>query len=536
MHAAPTRFVRVDWRAEVARLRREDADGTLDADGLERLGIALELTGQGADAVPVLDRAAHAHLDAGARDAASRCVFWIGWSLANRGAFAQAAAWAGRLAALAAGEPSDSITAARLLVAEAAMRAADGDLAGAAERSERALAIADRESDGDLLTIAALGCGRSLVGLGQVERGMACMDRVMLAVARGEAGDLAAGAGFCGVIASCMGRGDLERAGEWTGALDAWCRAQEGLVPFRGECLLHRATLLQVHGDWREAQRLVADLRVVQHRIPPGAVRYREAELLRLTGRTTEAEHAYREAAEAGHEVQPGLALLRLAQGAPAVAVSGLRRALAEARVPNERADLLDALVEVALALPDLAVAEAAAGELSALAGGLATAVPHGQAGRARGAVLLAQGQAEAALGPLRSACAAFRAVEAVYETARTRLVLARAMKALGDGDGALAERQAAERDLARIGAESDLERLRRPSTAASGAEGLSPRELEVLRLVASGASNAAIAATLHLSDRTVARHVGNILAKLRLANRAAATAYGYEHGLLERA
>jgi DNA-binding CsgD family transcriptional regulator len=234
--------------------------------------------------------------------------------------------------------------------------------------------------------------------------------------------------------------------------------------------------------------------------------------------------------------VQPGLGLLRLAQGAPAVAMSGLRRALAEARVPNERADLLDALVEVALALPDPAAAAAAADELAHLAGALATAVPRGQADRARGAVLLAQGEAAAALGPLRSACVAFRSVDAVYETARTRLVLARAAKALGDDDGSLAERQAAERALARIGADADLARLRRPAAAGRNAEGLSPRELEVLRLVASGASNAAIAAALHLSDRTVARHVGNILAKLRLANRAAATAYGYEHGLLERA
>jgi DNA-binding NarL/FixJ family response regulator len=463
-------------------------------------------------------------------------VFWIAWTLASRDAVAQAAAWAGRLAALAEHEPADSATAARLLLAEAGMRAGEGDLAAAAERGERALRIAEREGDGDLITLAALACGRSLVGLGRIEAGMACMDRVMLAVARGEAGDLAAGAGFCGVIASCMGRGDLERAGEWTGALDAWCRSQDGLVPFRGECLLHRATLLQVHGDWREAQRIVADLRAGQHRIPPGAVRYREAELLRLTGRTTEAEQAYREAAEAGHEVQPGLGLLRLAQGAPAVALSGFRRALAEARVPNERADLLDALVEVALAVQDLVAADRAAGELADLAGGLGTAVPRAQSDRARGAVLLARGEAAAALGPLRSACAAFRSVDAVYETARTRLVLARAVKAVGDDDDSLVERQAAERDLARLGAEADLERLRRPTAARTNAEGLSPRELEVLRLVASGASNAAIGAALHLSDRTVARHVGNILAKLRLANRAAATAYGYEHGLLERA
>jgi DNA-binding NarL/FixJ family response regulator len=536
---APTRFRRVDWVAETERLRAADLDDALDAEGLARLGLALELTGHPDEAVAAWDRAHRAHLLAGDRLAASRCVFWIGFTLARRGAFAQAGAWRERLAALIAAAPDDSPATAMLLTADADARFWRGDQAGALERFERAGALAERFGEPDLQLLAVMGCGRSHVRLGESERAAACMDQVMLLVAGGGAGDLAAGAGYCGVIASCVGRRDVERAREWTGALSAWCEAQEGLVPFRGECMVHRATLLQLAGAWPEAERTLLQLLDGPQPagVPLGLARYEEAELLRLTGRLAEAERSLRAAVEAGFEAQPGLGRLRLAQGRGEAARAGLERALTVATAPGDRADLLDALVEVCLDAGDVGRAERGAAELLATADLVGTSYLRAQADRATGCVLLAQGDAAAALRALRRGWAGWQAVGAPYESARTRVTVALAARALGDEDAAGMELDAARQTFAELGAATDLARvdaLSHPDAVVSETGPLSPREVEVLRLVARGCSNREIAERLFLSERTVARHVGNILAKLQLANRAAATAFAYEHGLVE--
>ena len=539
MLAAPTRFRHTDWIAETERLRAADLDDALDADGLARLGLALELTGHPDDAVGAWDRAHQAHLQADDRLAAARCVFWIGFTLAWRGAFAQAGAWRERLAALVPAAGNDSPATAMLLTADAAGRSGRGDERQAVERFERAAALAERFDEADVLLLAVMGCGRSHILLGESEPAAACMDRVMLLIARGEAGDLAAGAGYCGVIASCVGRRDVERAREWTGALSAWCDAQRGLMPFRGECVVHRATLLQLAGAWAEAERTLLPLLEGPWPVPAplGLARYEEAELLRLTGRLAEAERAFRSAVEAGSEAQPGLGRLRLAQGRGEAARAGLERALGLATAPGDRADLLDALVEACLDAGDVDGAERAGSELRASADLVGTSYLRAQAERAIGCVLLARGDAGGALRALRRGWAGWQAIGAPYEAARTRVVVALAARALGDEDAAGMELDAAHQAFAELGAATELARIDRLSASSappSGAPGrLSPREVEVLRLVAQGCSNREIAGRLFLSERTVARHVGNILAKLQLANRAAATAFAYEHGLV---
>lgn len=536
MAAAPGGFQRTDWNAERARLRELDADGRLDAAGLAALGLALELTGFPEDATATWDRAQRAHLALGDRPAAARCVFWIGFTLAWRGAFAQAAAWGERLTVLAAEEPADSAAAAMLLTADASARSGRGDLAGALERFERAATIAERLGEADVLLLAVMGCGRCRMLLGDLDRATACMDRVMLLVAAGETGDLAAGAGYCGVIASCVGRRDVERAREWTGALTDWCDAQQGLVPFRGECLAHRAGLLQLSGAWHEAEESLLGLLTGRRPAsgPLGLARYEEAELLRLRGRMDEAEAAYRAAVEAGREAQPGLGRLRLAQGRVEAARSGLDRALGVVHEPGDRADLLDALVEVRLAAGDPEGAATAAAELAAIADRLGTSYLRAQADRAAGCVSLARGDAAAALRALRRAWSGWQAVGAPYQAARTRLSVALASRVLGDEDAAGMELDAARAAFGQLGAVPDVaavDRLLHPEEATTDGP-LSPREREVLHLVARGLSNREIAVRLFLSERTVARHMGNILGKLQLSNRAAATAYAYDHGL----
>jgi DNA-binding NarL/FixJ family response regulator len=535
---APTLFHRTDWAAELGDLLVADAAGGLEAAGLARLGLALELTGRTDEAVEAWDRARREHLAGGDFAAAARCMFWTGFTLGERRAAAPAAARLGEMAALVGAVPEDEAAAALLLIAEGWSAFSAGRLEDAVSRLQLAAELAERAGDADALLIATMSCGRAAVLSGDIAGGFACMDRVMLLISEGGANDLAAGAAYCAVIASCLGRRDVERAREWTTALSGWCQAQEGLVPFRGTCVLHRAALLQLGGAWPEAERTVHELlQAPAVRVPRGDAAYQEAELLRLTGRGARADAAYRAAVGAGREAQPGLALLRLAQGQADVARSGLERALVVATPPGDRADLLDALVEVCLAVGDQVGADAAAAELRALADLIGTSFLRAQSDRARGRAALAGGDPAGAVRLLRRAWSSWQAVGAPYEAARTRVDAALAARALGDEDAAGMELDAARQSFTELGAAPDIVRVDAaliPPRSPHPAGPLSLREAEVLRLVARGSSNRAIAERLFLSERTVAHHVGNILAKLQLANRAAATAFAYEHGLVD--
>ena len=198
------------------------------------------------------------------------------------------------------------------------------------------------------------------------------------------------------------------------------------------------------------------------------------------------------------------------------------------------RCRLLPAVVEVALAAGDVEGAQEAADELAAIAVRLGVPYVHAVAAHARGAVLLADGQPRAAWTALREALDAWRTLEAPYDAARARVLLGTACRELGDPEGAALEHRAAERAFTELGAAVDLERLSAPRPGTSRAVGrLSPRESEVLALVAAGKSNKAIALELVISEKTVARHVSNILGKLGLASRTEAAAYAFRHGLV---
>jgi DNA-binding NarL/FixJ family response regulator len=307
------------------------------------------------------------------------------------------------------------------------------------------------------------------------------------------------------------------------------------MVAFTGRCLVHRAEVFQLDGAWREAldeARRAGERFVATKNPAAGLARYRQGEVLRLQGEFEAAERAYREASAFGWEPQPGLAQLRLAQGRTDAAAAAIRRAEAAATQVLERARLLPAFVEIMLAVGELEAARRACRELEELAGLFESAMLAALVAHAEGAVQLADGDAQAALVALRRAGETWLALEAPYEIARTRMLVAEACRMLGDEEAAELEREAARSIFERLGAKPDLARLEAPVTAETF--GLSRRELEVLRLVAAGQSNRAIAAALVISEHTVARHVQNILAKLRLPSRAAATAFAFEHDLVQ--
>jgi DNA-binding CsgD family transcriptional regulator len=266
-----------------------------------------------------------------------------------------------------------------------------------------------------------------------------------------------------------------------------------------------------------------------------GSAYYQLGEIQRLRGELAQAEASYREASRAGREPEPGMSLLRLAQGWSDGAAAGIRRVLDETRDAIGRSKVLPAYIEIMLEAKDIKASRKAADELSLIADELGAPYLRALAAHAMGAVLLAEGNARAALAELRDAHGAWRDLDAPYQVARACALIGLACRELGDDGGAGLELDAARELFASLGAIPDLERVRRllGMPASKGAHGLSPREREVLLLLAAGKTNRAIAADLFLSEKTVARHVSNIFTKLELASRTEATAYAYRHGLV---
>jgi DNA-binding CsgD family transcriptional regulator len=264
-----------------------------------------------------------------------------------------------------------------------------------------------------------------------------------------------------------------------------------------------------------------------------GAAWYRVAELQRLRGQLARAEDAYRSASAHGCDPQPGLAMLRLAQGRPAAAAAAIRRAFGEAVDRLAQTRLLLAYVEIMLAVGEIDAARVAMAGVPSVDGDWEAPALQAIAAHAAGLVLLAEGDPRAALTSLRPAWTTWRALEAPYEAAKVRVAFGLACRQLGDDDGATLEFDAAAAAFRALGAAADLAALEQLSSPGpTDAAGLSPRERQVLALVATGMTNRSIAAELVISQKTVARHVANIFNKLGTSSRSAATAYAYEHGL----
>jgi DNA-binding CsgD family transcriptional regulator len=525
------------WGHAYASLSRAAERVKLDAGDLELLATAAYMLGRDDDYLDAVDQAHRAHLEADEPLRAARCAFWAGLNLLVRGEPARANGWFGRAQRLA---EDDCVERGYLLIPVLLRHVATGDDEPAYLAAAEAASIGERFGDRDLVALTVQEQGHALVRLGRVDEGMRLIDETMLAATTGELSPIVTGLIYCNTIAFCQSAYELRRAREWTDAFSRWCERQPEMVAHTGVCLVHRAEILELAGQWErafeEARRAEERFRQqVPDEPAAGQAAYRQGEVHRLQGKLAEAEAAYRTASGSGWEPQPGLALLRLAQGRSEAAAVSIRRTLAETSGALERLRLLPAAVEILLAAGADEDARAACDEVEQIAAGYGGPMPEAIAAHARGAVELAQGNAQGALVALRRARQAWHGLRVPYELARTRTLAGLACRELGDQDSGALELEAARESFAALGATADLGRVQAllREGAAADSHGLTPRELEVLRLVAAGRSNREIAAELVISEHTAARHVQNILAKLRLRSRTAAGAFAFEHDLV---
>jgi ATP/maltotriose-dependent transcriptional regulator MalT len=529
-------FQRKAWAESYRLLQAAEREAALEPEDLERLAMAGYLMGRDDESESAMSRAHQTFLDRGEYEAAARAAFWVGFGLVGRGAMAPAAGWFARAERVLDERQLECVVRGYLLIPAAIQRIMQGDPAAGHAAFTQAAGIASRFGDRSLFALACHGRGRALIRLGSITEGVALLDEAMVSVLAGDVLPVLAGDIYCSVLEGCQEIFDVRRAYEWTTSLSRWCASQPDLVRYRGECLIYRAEIMQWRGNWKGAEE---DARAACELLPPGRGRagaafYRLGEIHRLRREFQEAEATYTHANECGRKPQPGLSLLRLALGDIDHAVASIRSALVDTSARSSRARILAAAVEILLAAADVEGARAAAAELRDIANVIGTPLLSAVSAHATGAVLLAEGEFAAAATSLREACEAWRDLYIPYEEAQTRLLMATVCERRGDHDGHLLDLDAARRLFTQLNADPCLARIEQPSgrTVRQSPCSLSERELQVLRLLAAGKTNRAIAEELFISEKTVARHVSNIFDKVGVSSRTGAAAWAFHHNL----
>jgi tetratricopeptide (TPR) repeat protein len=330
-------FERRMWGDAFAELSTAHREGRLGAEDLERLAVAAYMVGTDDACQEAWVAAHHEWLRRGDAERAAHCAFWqaLGLLLPRRHGSRDGLGCPRRPALGAA--PSRLRRAGMAADAHRVAALARGRCGGEFEL-RRGGEIAERFANADATMFARLGRGYSLILQGRVAEGMALLDEVMISVTADEVAPMLAGIAYCQVIDLCQAVFDLRRAREWTEELTRRCGSQPDMVPFRGNCLVHRCEIFQLHGAWTDA--LESARRACEWLAGPptwdafGSAYYQLAEIQRLRGLLVEAEESYRRASLAGRDPEPGMSLLRLAQGRIDLALPAIRRALEEAQDP----------------------------------------------------------------------------------------------------------------------------------------------------------------------------------------------------------
>ena len=532
-------FAEASWREANDALTAADTASPLAPDDLEMLGRSAYMLGQDEVYVDALERAFQGHLQRSSTAQAVTCAFWIGHSWLFRGQSATAFGWFARAKRLLDGETSAGAESGYVVQGRLLEHMVTGDVEGGFGAATEMTEIGQRFDDRDLVAIGVMEQGDHLIKMGRTDEGVRLIDESMVFVTSGELSPIVAGIVYCNTIAICRSIYEVRRLREWTDALTRWCDRQPGMIAHQGVCLVHRAEIMTMSGAWDAA---LEDLRRSRKQFTLGALNqmaignaaYHEGEVRRLRGEFELAEEAFGRASRLGRDPQPGLSLIRLAQGQPDVAAASIRRAMSETPRGLPRVALLPAYVEIMLATDDIDAAASASRELSDIADEQGSDAIMAMASHAKGALSLAVGDAQTALVELRRAAQMWQELGALHTSARGRVLVAQACRLIGDDDTAALELRGVRDIFSELGARPDLAALDSlMHVDDADGHGLSAREREVLRLVATGGSNREIAAALVLSEHTVARHLQNIYAKLGVSTRTAAGAFAHEHHLV---
>lgn len=531
-------FRHKDWSKAYDLLVSIDSESPLQPEDLELLTTAAYMIGRDTDCIDFWSRAYQEYVSANDLKKAGECAFWTGMILFNKGEHARGNGWITRSRQLLDDYPQDCAEKGLFLIPEALQHLRSGEIEKAGELFIKAGKTGKRFNHPDLISFSRLGLGQTRIREEYFSEGTKLLDEAMVSVVAEETSPIATGIIYCAVLGICRKICDMPRAREWTTAMSRWCDSQSELVPFRGQCLVRRAEIMQLQGDWQDAMHEIEQAHKLAGKSTPpaeGDAFYCQGELYRLQGNFSKAETSYRRANQMGRKPQPGLALLKLALDQPKAAAEAIRQAEQENRDPVKRSTILPAFIEIMLETDQLQDALNAADELTNLSEKLDTEYLRAVAARARGLVLLEINKPREALEKLLQAWSTLKRVGALYESARTRVLIGLAYRALDAPDTADLELDAASWIFRQLGAAHDLSRtdILIKNTEPEKTHGLTPRELEVLRSLATGNTNKEIASELFISKRTVDRHVSNILGKLNLPSRSAATAYAYKHNLI---
>ena len=529
------------WTETYTQLIKADQERPLEPNDQETLALAAYLTGRDAESLQILERAHQGYLHLKKTEQAARCAFWLGFMLMKAGEWARSGGWMARGERLLNDEQVPDCAEKGLFLVPAALEAlSKGHAAKAQKLFEQIATIGEQFEDVDLIALGRLGCGQAMIQQGDVAKGIKLLDETMITVETEGVFPVIKAIVYCAVIETCRMVWDLRRAQEWTSALTRWFDSQPDIVPFRGQCLVRRAEIIQFHGEWSKALEETRDACELLTRPPgepaAGEAYYRKAELHRLLGDFEEAEDSYHDAAKWGRKPQPGLALLRLAQGHGDAAETSIKNTLQETKDTTSRAELLPAVVIIMIAVKHTEEALEATKELCGIADEFDAPYLYAISSYCQGAVYLAEGNVQPALEHLQKALKLWNTLDLPYECARTRELKGLAYRELNDKDNSDVELAAGKWVFEQLKAMPDLQRVNRLLNKKRDhvTYGLTLRELQVLRLVVSGKTNKSVAGELFISERTVDRHVSNIFNKLGLSSRVEATAFVLKNKILD--
>jgi class 3 adenylate cyclase len=481
------------WEEARDLFRRAEQDEALLPADLEMMGEAGWWSGHPDERVDALERAYAAYVESGARAEAASVALQLADYGFQRRALHIAGGWASRAQRLLEGVPPSGVQA-FAAVLNAFVRLFGGEVDVGKRYAEEALELAIKYGNRDVEALARNLIGRALLKQGEVARGLALIDESTVAAVGGELKPWATANVYCSTIDACRDLAEWQRAAEWTEEADREMRRQR-IRGYPGVCRVHRAEIKRMRGAWpeaeEEARQACIELEQFGLLIGLGWGNYEIGEVRLRMGDFTAAEEAFRRAYEYGRDPEPGLSLLRLAQGDAAGAASSIKRALSTSGGPSQmvgdspfdplgRSHLLPAQVQVALVVGDQATAEAAANELEEIATRYESTAIQAEAAGARGAVLLAAGDASAAVDHLLRSHRLWQAVGAPYEGAQVRTLLAQAHRALGDEAASLQELEAARSAFEKLKAIPDLRHVESTLESYGASHRAAPGERQV--------------------------------------------------------